>query len=144
MDPRCVTLVDDEALGISSMIPLIKLLFPPPTGPQTAKTSPLRTVKSKPDTVNIDESLLLSASRSTKDALDCEVTMKEACSSFSAGASGSSVAVRSILLLPDDWTLLLPCRIRSARVSRRRNSLTRLTAESACANSVFFTQKNVC
>lgn len=119
--PILSTRVLDEPAGISSMIPLMRLDFPLPTGPQTATTSPFRTEKSNRDTVNDEESLSLpSVPRPSSDDVDCDPIMNEARRNVKGGTASAGKT-------PSDAPML-SC---TPRVSLKRKVLIRLIADSA-------------
>jgi len=105
------------------MTPLIRHVLPEPTGPQTARTSPFLTEKSKPDTVKDVPEVVPSSIIEASDMLD--PTRKEAETSargwlvfrsFSEAHSGKFWSSKG-----------------SLRVSRYKNAVRRLTADKACA-----------
>ena len=111
------------------MIPLIREDFPQPTGPTTAKTSPLLTEKSSPDTVKfVGFALPLASVSDDSKPRGYDQTWKEAF----VRVSGGLVSIPS---LRDPFASSLDSK-NSPRVSRFKKEVMRSTAERACAAPV--------
>jgi len=117
IEPTVFTTLSSDATGISFIMPLMRQDFPAPTGPQTATTSPLNTVKSNfertkvepPDPIRNDADVRVRGG----EAVSVSVPLHE--------DSANSFA----------WTSLPPREL-SVRAVRSRKAATRLRAEKAC------------